>query len=52
MHALSIVAHEFGMEWIELRSMWNKNMVNLDSKEIAEARSILEKYQLASHRYC
>jgi L-ribulose-5-phosphate 3-epimerase len=37
---------EFGMEWIELRSMWNKNMVNLDSKEIAEAQSILEKYQL------
>ena len=42
--ACHIVAHEFGMEWIELRSMWNKNMVNLDSKEIAEARSILEKY--------
>jgi L-ribulose-5-phosphate 3-epimerase len=41
-----IVAREFGMEWIELRSMWNKNMVNLDSKEIAEARTILEKYQL------
>ena len=44
--ACHIVAREFGMEWIELRSMWNKNMVNLDSKEIAEARSILEKYQL------
>jgi L-ribulose-5-phosphate 3-epimerase len=44
--ACHIVAREFGMEWIELRSMWNKNMVNLDSKEIAEAQSILEKYQL------
>ena len=44
--ACHIVAHEFGMEWIELRSMWNKNMANLDSKEIAEAQSILEKYQL------
>ena len=40
------MAREFGMEWIELRSMWNKNIVNLDSKEIAEARSILERYQL------
>ena len=27
-HACYIVAREFGMEWIELRSMWNKNMVN------------------------
>ena len=34
------------MEWIELRAMWNKNILNLDAKEIAEARSILEKYQL------
>ena len=42
--ACHIVAREFGMEWIELRSMWNTNMVNLDSKEIAEAQSILEKY--------
>jgi hypothetical protein len=44
--ACHVVAHEFGMEWIELRSMWNNNMVNLDSKEIAEARRILERYKL------
>ncbi len=44
--ACEVIALEFGLQWIELRSMWNKNIVNLDSKEIAEARRILEKYKL------
>jgi sugar phosphate isomerase/epimerase len=34
------------MGWIELRGMWKKNIVNLDEKEVAEARRILVKYQL------
>ena len=34
------------MEWIELRGMWNKNLLKLDATEIEEARRILEKYQL------
>jgi len=41
-----VAAHEFGMGWIELRGMWKKNIVNLDEKEVAEARRILDKYQL------
>jgi len=45
-HACEIAAREFGMGWIELRSMWKKNIVNLDEKEVAEARRILEKYRL------
>ena len=44
--ACEVAAREFGMEWIELRGMWNKNLLNLDAKEIAEARRILEKYKL------
>jgi L-ribulose-5-phosphate 3-epimerase len=44
--ACEIVSHEFGMEWIELRGMWNKNLLHLDAKEIEEARRILEKYKL------
>ena len=44
--ACEVASREFGMQWIELRGMWNKNIVNLDEKEIAEARRILEKYQL------
>jgi sugar phosphate isomerase/epimerase len=34
------------MEWIELRGMWNKNLLKLDAKEIEEARRILEKNKL------
>jgi len=45
-HACEITSKEFGMDWIELRGMWNKNLLNLDAKEIAEARSILEKNKL------
>lgn len=40
------VAREFGMQWIELRGMWDKNIVNLDSKEVAETQRILRKYEL------
>src|ERR1700728_1525010 len=45
-HACEVASREFGMGWIELRGMWKKNIVNLDEKEVAEARRILEKYQL------
>ena len=41
-----VASREFGMEWIELRGMWNKNILNLDGTEVAEARRILEKYKL------
>jgi sugar phosphate isomerase/epimerase len=44
--ACEVASREFGMEWIELRSLWNKNILNLDAKEVAEARRILEKYKL------
>ena len=38
-----VAAKEFGMDWIEVRGMWNKNVLNLDAKEVQEARRILEK---------
>jgi len=41
-----VASREFGMGWMELRGMWNKNIVKLDEKEVAEARSLLQKYQL------
>jgi L-ribulose-5-phosphate 3-epimerase len=44
--ACEVASQEFGMEWIELRGMWNKNIANLDAKEIAEAHKILKKYGL------
>src|SRR5215472_1560990 len=45
-HACEVASQEFGMGWIELRSMWKKNIVSLGEKEVAEARRILDKYQL------
>ena len=45
-HACEVAAQEFGMNWTELRGMWNKNLLKLDAKEIEEARRILEKYKL------
>jgi len=45
-HACEIASRQFGMHWIELRGMWNKNVLNLDSNEVAESRRILEKYDL------
>lgn len=44
--ACEVASKEFGMEWIELRGMWNKNLLKLDAKEVEEARRILEKYKL------
>jgi sugar phosphate isomerase/epimerase len=44
--ACEVAAQEFGMDWIELRGMWNKNLLKLDAKEIEEARRILEKNKL------
>ena len=41
-----VAAQEFGLEWIELRGMWSKNILKLDATEIAEARRILEKHKL------
>jgi len=45
-HACEVATKEFGMEWIEIRGMWNKNILRLDANEVAEARKILEKYKL------
>ena len=44
--ACQIVSGDFGLHWIELRSMWNKNVTRLEAKEIEDARKILEKHEL------
>jgi len=41
-----IVSGDFGLRWIELRSMWDKNVTALNAKEIEDARKILEDHQL------
>jgi len=45
-HACYVAAHDFGMGWIELRSMWEKNVTELSEAQIAEAKRILAKYNL------
>ena len=45
-HSCFVAAREFGMQWIEVRDLWNKNLMNLTSAEIAEAQRIVTKYQL------
>ena len=45
-HACSVAANDFGLKWIELRSMWNKNVTDLSTVEVDRSRMILEKYKL------
>jgi L-ribulose-5-phosphate 3-epimerase len=44
--ACQIVSGDFGLHWIELRSMWDKNVTELDAKQIEEAKKILEQHKL------
>ena len=30
-HACSVAAHDFGLQWIEIRGMWKKNITELDA---------------------
>jgi sugar phosphate isomerase/epimerase len=44
--ACQIVSGDFGLQWIELRAMWNKNVTDLNAKEIADAKKILDSHKL------
>lgn len=44
--ACQIASQDFGLTWIELRGMWDKNITDLDAKQIADAQQILAKYKL------
>jgi sugar phosphate isomerase/epimerase len=45
-HACEIATKEFGMGWIELRTMWKKNIVSLDEAEVVETSRLLKRYEL------
>jgi len=45
-HACSVASKDFGLEWIELRSLWKINIADLKSDDIARAQAILAKYSL------
>src|SRR5215813_9228377 len=42
-HALA-VARELGLQFVELRAMWNKNLMDLSEDEVKDARRLLTKY--------
>ncbi len=45
-HACHVAANDFGLQWIELRGMWDKNITELDAAEIEKTLQILAKYKL------
>jgi sugar phosphate isomerase/epimerase len=45
-HACYVISHDFGLSWIELRSMWGKNIMDLSQAQIDESQKILAKYKL------
>jgi len=45
-HACAVAAKEFGMQWVELRAMWKKSLMNLSDTELADVERILSKYSL------
>jgi L-ribulose-5-phosphate 3-epimerase len=45
-HACEIAAREFGLGFVELRAMHEKNVINWDAHDIADAKAVLEKFNL------
>ena len=45
-HACSVIAKDFGLQWVEIREVWGKNLQAASDAEIAEAQKILAKYSL------
>jgi len=45
-HACAIASKEFGLQWVELRTMWGKNIADLGADDLAHVQSILAKYSL------
>src|SRR5215472_4354093 len=45
-HACAVAANEFGMQWVELRGMWNKSLQDLSEAELNDVLKILAKYNL------
>jgi L-ribulose-5-phosphate 3-epimerase len=45
-HACSVAANGFGLQWIEIRGMWGKNIAQMSDADVDRAREILHKYKL------
>src|SRR6185312_14611862 len=40
-HACKVASQDFGLSWIEIRSMWGKALPDLNQKQLDDAKSIL-----------
>ena len=45
-HACFVASTEFGLQWVELRALWGKNLQSLSDTELTQAEAILSKYSL------
>jgi sugar phosphate isomerase/epimerase len=45
-HACSVAAKDFGLQYVEIRALWNKNISDLGADDLTKAEAILAKYNL------
>jgi sugar phosphate isomerase/epimerase len=45
-HACQVAATEFGLKWVEIRSLWSKNVADLTADDVTKAEAVLAKYGL------
>ena len=45
-HACHVISKDFGLQWVELREVWGKNLQVVSDAQITEAQKILAKYSL------
>jgi len=45
-HACSVISKDFGLQWVELRTLWNKNIADVNADDVSRAQIILAKYNL------
>jgi sugar phosphate isomerase/epimerase len=45
-YACSVAAKDFGLQWVELRSLWGENIADLNADDISRAQAILAKHSL------
>ena len=45
-HACYVIRKQYGLQFVELRALWGKNLQDISSDQIAQAQGILSKYGL------
>src|SRR5688572_15467863 len=44
--ALKVARHDLGLDHVELRAAWRRNVMAWNARDVKEARALLEKYRL------